>query len=347
VNPLAERIAALIASQGPVSVAHYMALVNDAYYATRDPLGRDFITAPEISQVFGELMGLWIVQAWADQGRPREKRLVELGPGRGTLMADALRAARVAPEFRDGLEIVLVEASPALRAQQEQRVPGARWAQGFGETLADKPLFLIANEFFDALPVRQFVRTAKGWRERMVALDARGALAFALSPVPVPESYLPAGRSDAPDGAVCEISPAAEALTAQIARSIAAQGGAALIVDYGYERPGFGETLQAVAGHSFTAILDDPGESDLSAHVDFAALARAAAEASVHGPVTQGEMLEDLGIAARFARLAQANPGAADALQSQLTRLTRADEMGTLFKALAILPKHAPRPPGF
>jgi NADH dehydrogenase [ubiquinone] 1 alpha subcomplex assembly factor 7 len=342
------RLAEIVARQGPLSVAEYMALANDAYYATRDPFGRagDFITAPEISQVFGELLGLWIVQAWHDQGRPRDKRLVELGPGRGTLMADALRAARVVPEFFDGLDIVLVEASPGLRTLQEQALAGyrVRWAQRFDDT--DKPLFLLANEFFDALPIRQYVRTARGWRERMVTAGASGALSFALAPV---QAIMPPGRESVPEGGVWEISAASTALVSEIARMIAAQGGAALIVDYGYDRPEFGETLQAVARHSFAAILDAPGESDLSAHVDFTALAAAAADAGaeVHGPVTQGALLEDIGVLARFERLARANPAATDTLQAALNRLVAPEHMGALFKALALTPKGAPAPPGF
>jgi SAM-dependent MidA family methyltransferase len=338
---IGNRIARLIAAQGPISIAAFMAEANGAYYASCDPLGRDFITAPEISQVFGELLGLWIVQAWHDQGRPREKRLVELGPGRGTLMADALRAARVVPEFLDGLEIVLVETSPALRARQAERVPGARWADAFDTALADKPLFLVANEFFDALPVHQFVNTAQGWRERMVVADADGALGLALSPLVAP------GPRGAPQGGVRETCPAAQAIVAGIAHAVAAQGGAALIVDYGYDRPGFGETLQAVAGHAFKDILDAPGEIDLSAHVDFTALAAAAPEAAVFGPAGQGTFLQSLGIAQRIERLAAANPAQRDDLHAALDRLVEPAQMGTLFKALAILPKGSPAPPGF
>ncbi|HWA89060.1 MAG TPA: SAM-dependent methyltransferase [Rhizomicrobium sp.] len=335
-NPLGERLARLIDAQGPISVAAFMAEANRAYYASRDPLGRDFITAPEISQVFGELIGLWMVQAWDAQGRPRAKRLVELGPGRGTLMADALRAARAVPGFLDRLEIVFVETSPALRAEQAKRVPGARWADRF--EAGDAPLFLIANEFFDALPIRQFVKTAEGWRERMIVV-ADGALGFALSPLVVPG---PA----APDGTVRETCPTAQAVVAEIAHGIAHRGGAALIVDYGYDQPGFGETLQAVRGNAFADILGQPGETDLSAHVDFAALAAAASEAAVYG-TTQGTFLRSLGIVTRIARLAAANPAQRDDLHAALDRLADPAQMGTLFKALAILPFGSPRPLGF
>jgi NADH dehydrogenase [ubiquinone] 1 alpha subcomplex assembly factor 7 len=352
VNALAERIAALIAAQGPISIADFMAMASGRYYATHDPFGRDgdFVTAPEISQVFGELLGLWCVQVWHDQGRPREKRLVELGPGRGTLMADALRAARLVPEFLDGLEIVLVEASPKLRAMQEEKLKdhAVRWTDRFDSSLGDKPLFLLANEFFDALPIRQYVKTASGWRERMVTV-ANGKLDFALSPVPAPDSLIPLNRSGAPDGAVFELCQPALSLTDEIARIVAAQGGGALIVDYGYAGVDFGETLQAINDKSFAAILDDPGGSDLSAHVDFPSLAvtAAGAGAAVFGPTTQGAFLDTLSIVRRFEQLASRNPNAAQDLRPQLDRLVNPDQMGTLFKALAILPRAAPSPPGF
>lgn len=343
---IAERIRALIGSQGPISIAEFMTLANGAYYGGRDPLGRDFITAPEISQAFGEMLGLWCVQVWHDQGRPKHARLVELGPGRGTLMADALRAARVVPEFLDAVEIVFVEASPALRAVQAEKLKDhrVRWSDNFAA--GDGVVLVLANEFFDALPVRQFVKTARGWRERMVTLQD-GKLAFALSPVPVPDAAIPPGRDDAPPGAICEVSLPAQALISEVAHAIAAHGGAALVVDYGYDRPDFGETLQAVKSNAFAAILDEPGAQDLSAHVDFRALARAAAEVDVHGPVGQGAFLEDIGIKNRIARLAEANPGAREALQAALERLTQPAEMGTLFKTLALTPRGTPAPPGF
>lgn len=351
-NALAERIAALIAAQGPIAIADFMALASGRYYATHDPFGRDgdFVTAPEISQVFGELLGLWCVQVWDDQGRPREKRLVELGPGRGTLMSDALRAARLAPEFLEGLEIVLVEASPKLRALQEEKLKGhaVRWTDRFDSALSDQPLFLLANEFFDALPIRQYVKTARGWRERMVTV-ADGKLDFALSPVPAPDSLIPLNRSGAPDGAVFEVCRPALSLTDEIARIVAAQGGGALIVDYGYDGVDFGETLQAINDQSFAAILDDPGHSDLSAHVDFMSLAATAASAgaAVFGPTPQGAFLEDIGIVRRFEQLAARNTHAAKDLWPQLDRLVNPDQMGTLFKALAVLPRAVPNPPGF
>jgi SAM-dependent MidA family methyltransferase len=355
-NKLAERIAGLIAAEGPLSIAQFMTLcLHDPAGGTyaRDPIGRDFITAPEISQTFGELCGLWVVQAWHDQGRPDRPHLVELGPGRGTLMADALRAvAAAAPEFLPQAEIVLVETSPALEAMQRDKMKTSAadisWQARFDDSLADRALYLLANEFFDCLPVRQFVKTARGWCERMVTIKD-GALAFALAPLPANPSLIPPDRAEAPDGGVYEVAPAALALAEEIARIIADKGGAALIVDYGYCEVGFGETLQAVAGHKFAEQLAEPGESDLSAHVDFAALARAARAggAAAYGPVTQCNFLADLGIGPRAERLMIANPKEARAIAAAVDRLVNPKEMGALFKALSIAPKTAPKPPGF
>ena len=313
---LGRRIATLIAVQGPISVAEFMAMAlhdpQGGYYATHDPFGAagDFITAPEISQVFGESLGLWCAQVWHDQGKPKRKRLVELGPGRGTLMNDALRAMKVAPEFLDGLEVVLVEASPALTGIQKELLQDngveIRWLERFDPSLGDRPLFLLANEFFDALPIRQYVKTARGWCERVVTVDAVGVLTFALAPIPVPDSLVPTNRAGAPEGAVYEVSSASSSLTEEIAGVIAHRGGGALFVDYGYDKGGFGETLQAVTDHSFTGVLNDPGDSDLSAHVDFLALAAAAEQggAAAFGPTTQADFLKDLGAAQRIDHLA-------------------------------------------
>lgn len=356
-NALVERIAALIAVEGPLSVAQFMTLcLHDpagGAYGARDPLGRDFVTAPEISQAFGELCGLWVAQTWHDQGRPSRPRLVELGPGRGTLMADALRAiGAAAPEFLDQAGIVLVEASPVLQANQKERLKTSAadisWRARFDESLADRPLFLLANEFFDCLPLRQFVKTARGWHERMVMVQD-GALAFALAPQPVNSSLIPPSRAEAPDGGVYEVAPAALALAEEIARVVAARGGGALIVDYGYDEVGFGETLQAVAGHKFADVLAKPGDSDLSAHVDFLALAQAARAggAATYGPVTQCNFLADLGLGPRAERLIVANPKEARAIAAAIDRLVNPKEMGVLFKALAMTPKTAPPPPGF
>jgi NADH dehydrogenase [ubiquinone] 1 alpha subcomplex assembly factor 7 len=358
-NPLAARIAALIAAQGPISVAQYMTLsLHDAqsgYYTTRQPFGAagDFITAPEISQMFGEMLGLWCVQVWHDQGQPKSKRLVELGPGRGTMMADALRSARAAPEFLRGLEVVLVEASPALQKLQAEKLKDSgvdiRWVSHFDDSLADRPLFLLANEFFDAMPIRQYVKTERGWCERMIVANDE-VLDFALAPTPTPHAAIPATRAGAPAGGVYESAPAATALAQVIARIVAEKGGGALLLDYGYgEAAGYGETLQAVGGHDFADVLADPGENDLSAHVDFAALGEAARHggAAVYGPRGQGEFLADLGITARAEQLMKANPASGQTLFAAIERLIGPDQMGTLFKAMAFLPRSAEKPPGF
>ncbi|HSM95216.1 MAG TPA: SAM-dependent methyltransferase [Rhizomicrobium sp.] len=358
-NSLGQRIARLIEAQGPISIAQFMAIAlhdpQSGYYATRDPFGAqgDFITAPEISQMFGELLGLWIAQCWHDQGKP-QARLVELGPGRGTLMVDALRMiGQLMPEFLAKVEIVLVEASPALAGIQKTALEpsGAniRWATQFDDSLADKPLFLLANEFFDALPIRQFVKTERGWCERMV-VAAGDALDFALAPDAAPSSIVPANRDGAPMGAFYEFSPSASALMQQIAEAIARKGGAALVVDYGYGADaGFGETLQAVAAQKYANVLEAPGDADLSAHVDFAALAQTAREAGAkpYGPIAQGDFLEALGIVQRAGRLSRGHLGDSPEIDSQLERLILPGQMGTLFKALAILPANAPAPPGF
>jgi len=365
---LAGRIAALIEAQGPMSVAQFMSIAlldpQDGYYTTRDPFGPrkaakggDFTTAPEISQMFGEMLGLWLAQAWMDQGCPRNPRLVELGPGRGTLMADILRAAKVAPGFLSQVEVVLVEASPVLRRMQQEKLAASgvpiRWQAQFGSGLDERPLLLVANEFFDALPLRQYVKTARGWCERMVTVQD-GVLGFALAPVPLPPAALPrdlaAGLKEAPEGGVYESSPAALALAEDIARIVAVRGGAALLVDYGYQtRGGFGETLQAVGAHQFADILADPGENDLSAHIDFAALAAAGRQggATVLGPVTQGSFLTALGLGERAASLSTANPDAAQSLQTAVERLASPSQMGSLFKALAFLPPAFDSAPGF
>jgi NADH dehydrogenase [ubiquinone] 1 alpha subcomplex assembly factor 7 len=356
---LKARIAALIEAQGPMSVAQFMTISlldpKDGYYATRDPLGAggDFITAPEVSQMFGEMVGLWLVQAWADQGCPKNPRLVELGPGRGTLMADILRTASVAPEFLADLEVVLVEASPALQQVQADKLRGTgadiSWQAQFDDSLGDRPLFLVANEFFDALPVRQYVKTARGWCERMVTA-LNDELTFALAPVPAPRAAIPVTHEKAPDGGVYETSPASTALAEDIARIVAGKGGAALIIDYGYgEASGFSETLQAVSGHRFADALAQPGEDDISAHVDFAALAQSGKRggAAVFGPITQGMFLANIGLVERAEQLMKTNPASAKDLLSATERLIGNDQMGTLFKALAFVPPVAGGVAGF
>jgi len=356
-NALARRIARMIEMDGPISLGTFMTLAlhdrETGFYATRESIGAQgaFVTAPEISQVFGELIGSWCIACWRDQGSPARPLLVELGPGRGTLMADMLRAFRGAPDFLDGLEVVLVEASARLESVQRERFADApasfRWVQRWDEIESDRLLFVIANEFFDALPVRQFVMTERGWCERVV-ISGGDALKFALSPQPVPLPRHPA-RGDAQAGAVYEICPAATSLAEDISRRVAAHGGAALIIDYAHDAPGYGDTVQAVRKHARDDVLAAPGEADLSAHVDFAALAHVIrrAGARAYGPVTQAGFLRNLGIEMRSEQLVRANPAHADEIRTGVARLTGADAMGDLFKVMAIAPPDAPSPPGF
>jgi NADH dehydrogenase [ubiquinone] 1 alpha subcomplex assembly factor 7 len=357
-TPLAERIARQIAGQGPITVADYMAQVltdpRHGYYMTGDPFGRrgDFITAPEISQMFGELIGLWCVDTWQRMGAPERILLVELGPGRGTLMADALRAAELAPPFRAAARIHLVEVSPSLRERQQKSLRDYEidWHENLAE-VPDGPLLLLANEFFDALPVRQFERTLKGWCERMVVLDTAGRLALALSPpTPAAAVLVPEALRHGPLGSLVEVSPAALGIAADLGRRLGTQGGAALIIDYGHGESRAGASLQAVRRHAPHAVLEDPGSADLAAHVDFAVIARAAADmgAGVHGPVTQGIFLERLGIATRAeALLRAATPDQARDIEAARQRLTAPDQMGALFKTLALTHPALGAPAGF
>ena len=348
-TPLAERIAARIAATGPITLADYMALClldpRHGYYATRDPLGAagDFTTAPEISQMFGELIGLALAQCWVDQGRPAPVTLAELGPGRGTLMADALRATARVPGFHEAASLHLVETSPLLRARQAQALPDAQFHDTV-DTLPDGPLFLIANEFFDALPIRQFVRDGSGWRERVVGLQA-DTLTFGLTE-PAPIAALSHRLDDTDDGQIVETCPALEAIAHSLGGRIAAHGGAALLIDYG-DWTSLGDTLQALRAHQREDPLAHPGEADLTAHVDFEAIARAAAPARHTRLTPQGVFLERLGITDRAQALARALDG--EALTSHIAahrRLTHPAEMGDLFKVLGLYPDGAAPPPG-
>lgn len=344
---------ARIAAQGPLTLADYMAecLLHPAhgYYTTRDPFGRagDFITAPEISQMFGELLGLCLAQAWVDQGAPDRFVLAELGPGRGTLMADLLRATRGVPGFHTAAQVHLVEASPSLRRVQQATLAdhAVTWAEGLDAVPQDLPLFLIANEFFDALPIRQFTRHSQGWCETIVG-SAEGRLVKGYA-APTDLPALAHRREDVKPGEVVELRPEAGAIMSRIGGQIAAMGGAAVIVDYGNWRSK-GDTLQALRGHAFANPFEAPGLADLTAHVDFEALAHAAKPARATGLTDQAALLARLGIGARAERLARNLSGAA--LENHLAatqRLTRAEEMGSLFKALALHPAHSPAPPGF
>lgn len=338
---LLERIAGEIRRSGPLTVERYMDLcLNDpqaGYYATRPRLGEagDFITAPHVSQMFGELVGLWAAETWAALGAPDRIILAEMGPGDGTMMGDVLRAARAAPAFAAAAEVWLAETSAPLREIQRGRLGNsARWAQRLGELPSDAPIILLANEVLDCLPIRQAVRVAGAWRERRVALDDGGALAFAAGK----PQELPGAPDDAPEGAVFEWSPAVEALGREVGALVTRAGGAALFIDYGRDAPEASDTLQALVGHRKRPPLTEPGEADLTAHADFPAFLAGArsAGAAVSRIVSQGEFLRRLGVDVRADALARARPDRADVILRQLRRLTSAEGMGVLFKVAAV-----------
>src|SRR5579872_2055468 len=323
-TPLERALREQIEAQGPITLEAYMDACNAYYYATRDPLGAsgDFTTAPEISQMFGELIGAALADCWKRAGATKDAIYVELGPGRGTLTSDALRVMRAAG-FDGGIH--LVETSPVLREIQAKLVPGARWHESVDD-LPAKPLLLVANEFFDALPIRQHV----GSNERRILVDADG-LAFDRS------------------GEIIETSPAREKVTMEISTCVAQKGGTAIIIDYGHEHRSVGDTLQAVRGHEYAPVLSDPGEQDLTSHVDFEALGDAArnAGATVTRLVTQGEWLLRLGVKARAEALARTNPDRAEEVEIALDRLTSEGQMGKLFKVIALHSPDWPAPAGF
>lgn len=348
---LAAELAARIRASGPMSLADYMAAClmdpRHGYYATRDPFGAggDFTTAPEISQMFGELIGLCLAQSWLDQGAPAPFVLAELGPGRGTLMADLLRATRGVPGFHAAMRPWLIEASPALRNLQAETLArdDITWADRI-EALPEAPLFLVANEFFDALPIRQFQRDERGWRERVVGLDG-DRLTLGLGPETALVD-LDHRVADTRAGDIVETCTPGAAIAAGIGARIAAHRGAALLIDYGDWRS-LGDTFQAVAGHAPTDPLAAPGAADLTAHVDFEALARAATPAAHTRLTPQGVFLDRLGIGARAEALARGLGGAAlDSHLAAFRRLTDAQEMGTLFKVLGLYHPGTPPPPG-
>ena len=322
-TPLERALRERIAAEGPITVEAYMEACNSYYYATRDPLGArgDFTTAPEISQMFGEMVGACLADAWKRAGAPTDAIYAELGPGRGTLSSDALRMLRAAG-FHG--EAHLVETSPVLRRLQQQALPGAQSHETI-EELPARPLLLVANEFLDALPIRQHVEGT----ERRVRFAA-GGLAFDR------------------DGKIAETSPARDEVVGSIATCLAAKGGIALFVDYGHERSASGDTLQAVRGHRFAPVLDKPGEQDLTAHLDFEAVARSAraAGAVATASIPQREWLLRLGIEARAQALSRANPERAHEIEAALYRLTSSDEMGTLFKVLGVYSRQWPAPAG-
>jgi len=357
--PLEADIRRRIAMVGPMPIAQYMSIClchpEHGYYMTRDPFGAagDFITAPEISQMFGELLGLWAAAVWRQMGAPENIRLIELGPGRGTMLADALRAAKVMPEFPRAIVVHLVEVSPALQQLQRQTLEQFDMPLLWHETLEDVPdgpAIILANEFFDALPVHQAIRQDDGWHERMVMVDKNGNFSLGVAPAPLEhlERILPQQVRDAPPGSVFEWRTDSTAL--EIGRRMARSGGAALIIDYGHRQSEVGDTVQAVGEHAYANPLVAPGLVDLTAHVDFQSLAEAAESigARIHGPLQQGEFLRRLGIESRAAALkANAPRGKAGEIDAAVQRLTGsgARKMGVLFKALGIAdPKLGPLP---
>lgn len=348
-TPVATELAARIAKDGPLPLADAIAAVSAAYYAKGDVFGHggDFVTAPEISQVFGELIGLWCAVTWEALGRPPTFNLVECGPGRGTLMVDLLRASEQVDGFRQAAEIHLIERSPALRARQKAALSGEHvtWHDSL-DTVPDGALIVIANEFLDALPIRQFVRQENGWAERHVTVE-QDAFAFVAIPTSNPPATLP---ENAPVGAIAEVSDAVSDFVGAMAKRIAADDGAALLIDYGYSGPALGETLQAVKQHKYHPVLKDLGEADLTAHVDFAAVAAAAKAAGtqVFGPENQGTFLARLGIGVRTAQLAGGKHAAKAAeIAAATRRLTAPDGMGLLLKVLCVAHKSVPPLDGF
>ncbi len=345
---LKQRICSIIEETGPISLAQYMQLAladpQHGYYQRQEAIGAggDFITAPEVSQMFGELVGVWAASAWLALGSPSPFLLVEAGPGRGVMMADALRAAASVPGFMEAVRISLVETSPAMIAVQRQQLAAhkksTKWLARLDQA-EDLPMILIANEFLDALPFRQYVKAGGAWRERMVATDANGDLCAVLGPAFASMPILPPGHQSEPDGSVFEHAPTREAFVAQISERLGANGGAALLIDYGHDQQGFGDTFQAVQNHAFADPFSDPGKADLTSHVDFAVLRQTAVEAGCHTSriATQGDFLVAMGLAERAGRLGAGKDQLAQSkIRKEAERLVLPEEMGALFKVLAL-----------
>ncbi len=348
-STLENHIKDLIRAQGPISIAHYMELCLThpklGYYTRRDPLGRagDFITAPEVSQMFGELVGLFMADYWLALGQPKPFHFIELGPGRGTLMADALRAIKIVPGMAEAAKVFFLEVSPALKKKQKKAVPAASFVETLDE-VPPGPAFIIANEFFDCLPIRQFVKSDDGWAERMVGLE-NDDLAITLSEKALPPNLpLTAGR-----GAIFEICPQAGFWIDAMATKINTGGGISLVIDYGYGNPGFGDTFQAIQEHAYSNVLKNPGSADLTAHVNFLNLKAKAQSAGleVYGPLAQGDFLQNIGIEHRAQQLLQkAGKKLEKEILSAVGRLVSGDQMGSLFKVLALTKKDQPEPEG-
>ncbi|WP_439502269.1 class I SAM-dependent methyltransferase [Aminobacter ciceronei] len=348
---LRTRIAGLIAASGPISVADYMALClfdpTDGYYTTREPFGveGDFTTAPEVSQMFGELVAVWLYAAWQAAGSPTGATLAEIGPGRGTLMKDVLRVLqKLDGAFVAGASIALVETSPKLRGVQKQTLASSGIRIDWHDTvstLPTAPLFIVGNELFDAIPTRQFVRIGAAWHERAVGLEETGELGFVAGPATIETALLPVAAATAPEGAIFEFAPARTGTMEQIATHLATFGGAGLFFDYGHVEPGIGDTLQALRKHHYDDALANPGEADLTSHVDFAALALAARAHGLDAHLaTQGAFLLAMGLLERAGKLgADADAAGREKIRGEVERLAGPDAMGTLFKVLAVAPR--------
>ncbi|WP_034387038.1 class I SAM-dependent methyltransferase [Hellea balneolensis] len=364
-SPLKDRLIAKIKAEGPLTVAEYMTICLldpvHGYYPTRDPLGSDgdFITAPEISQMFGEVIGLWCLQTWQDMGRPHIVQLIELGPGRGIMMSDILRAAKLDKDFLAALSVTLIEASPALEAVQGKTLKSAPCQIGWVASLEKAPKgpsIIIGNEFLDCLPIRQFVQKDRfagraGWQERMITLDEE-ALRFGISPAPISENLktcLPNAQEDAKNDNLLEVCPATAQIIDQIEQRFKIDSGRALFIDYGPETTEFGDTLQALKRHKKVGVFSDPGNTDLTARVDFGALIEnaKAIDLAVTRAVAQREFLSKLGLEMRAVALSRAKPESKEKIARQLHRLTASDEMGELFKAICFQSEGLGLPLGF
>ncbi len=358
-TPLEDRLTQLIRLKGPISIADYMSDAlghpNDGYYMTQQVFGAsgDFTTAPEISQIFGELIGLWLLEGWRSMGSPADFNLVEFGPGRGVLMEDILRATRLRRGFAKAACLWLLETSGRLRIEQQRRLKGSELKPLWADELADippAPNLIVANEFFDCLPIRQFQRVERGWRERLVGVNDKGRLDYVLGQTPPPESYGLPGNNESEPGDIFEISFSAREFIGELAARLVEEGGAALIIDYGHVASGLGDTLQAVRGHNFWPPLSSPGKADLTAHVDFAALAEIAidAGAAVYGPAAQGRFLERLGLALRAEMLCKDKPEDEQRnIRLGADRIAAPDQMGEIFKVMCVASPDFPAPAGF
>ena len=366
-NPLEKRIISRIRAEGPMSVAEYMGIClldpKDGYYPTRDPLGSDgdFITAPEISQMFGEVIGLWAIQSWTDMGKPESINLVELGPGRGIMMSDILRAARLAPDFLKALNVYLIDASAALEAVQAKTLAKSpvpvSWVGNLSE-VPNGPTIIIGNEYLDCLPIRQFIQKdhfakAKGWHERLVTIDPdMDKLIFGIDPEAISEitqTTLPSAHETARNDDLIETCPATYQLLDQLAERFKSDLGSALFIDYGPETTEFGDTFQALKRHEKVGVFSDPGNTDLTARVDFRTLNELAQSVGLKSTncVTQREFLSKLGLEMRAVALARSKPDSKDKIARQLERLSGEDQMGELFKAISFQSANLPMPLGF